>query len=134
MTLDSKIKIRFIDDNSIHQWTLKDIIHRINQDNATDEFNYDESDWVDGFYETLLEFYSLTDKNGKPLNKEIGMVAFSQFKTDFSTILKKRYGIEIDDCTDDDFLKACFDNKEEVEDAVEQIATKRDLNRIDSFY
>lgn len=35
--------------------TLEDILSRINEDNATDEFNYDENDWVEGFNETLQE-------------------------------------------------------------------------------
>ena len=68
VNLNRKIKMRGVDDNKIYTWTLGEVIDRINQDNSTDEFNYDESDWVEGFNETLTEFYSLNDKNGKPLN------------------------------------------------------------------
>ena len=67
--LDAIIKVRNIENNKISNWALSELIDRINEDNATDEFNYDESDWVEGFNETLEgEFYSLNDKNGKPLN------------------------------------------------------------------
>ena len=67
--LDRKIKIRGTDDNKIYTWTLGEVIDRINEDNASDEFNYNEGDWIEGFKETLEgQFYSLNDKNGKPLN------------------------------------------------------------------
>lgn len=65
----SIIKLRYIEDNSIHEWELESVINRINEDNATDEFNYDKWDWVEGFVETLEgEFYSLLDIDGTPLN------------------------------------------------------------------
>lgn len=65
---EQKIKVRNLDDNKIRTWTVSELLERINQDNATDEFNYTEEDWIEGFIETLGEFYSLKDKNGKPLN------------------------------------------------------------------
>lgn len=64
-----KIKVRSIEDNIITEWELTELINRINEDNATDLYDYDENDWEDGFKETLEgEFYSLFDENGTALN------------------------------------------------------------------
>ena len=63
-----KIKVRNLDDNSVRTWTISEILDRINEDNASDDFNYNENDWIEGFVETLGEFYSLLDKDNKPLN------------------------------------------------------------------
>lgn len=62
------IKVRDIKDNSISIFTIDSILERINEDNATDDFNYDKNDWLEGFNETLLDVYSLQDINGKDLN------------------------------------------------------------------
>lgn len=59
---------------------------------------------------------------------------FADYVSDFETLLKKRYGIDLNDCTDEEYLQACYDNNETVEEVLEQIATKRDLDRIDSFF
>ena len=67
--LDEIIKVRNIENGKVSNWTIEELLERINEDNYTDEFNYDKSDWVEGFNETLEgKFYSLNDKNGKPLN------------------------------------------------------------------
>ena len=68
--LDAIIKVRNIKNNKVSNWTIEELLERINEDNApTSSNNYDKSDWVEGFNETLEgEFYSLNDKNGKPLN------------------------------------------------------------------
>lgn len=62
------IKVRDIKDNSINTFTIDSILERINEDNATDDFNYDKNDWLEGFNETLLDVYSLQDINGNDLN------------------------------------------------------------------
>jgi hypothetical protein len=59
---------------------------------------------------------------------------FKDFVSEFERLLKKRYGIDLNDCTDEDYLKTCYDGNETTEEVVEQIATKRNLDRIDSFY
>jgi hypothetical protein len=56
---------------------------------------------------------------------------YKKFKAEFEQILKKRHGITIHDCTDDDSLKDEFlDNKTPTE-SVEYIADKYGLDRID---
>lgn len=63
------IKVRTIETGEISEWTISKLLHRINEDNATSEYDYNESDWIEGFNETLEgEFYSLNDKYGSPLN------------------------------------------------------------------
>lgn len=64
----NKIKVRNLDNNKIQSWTLEELLTRINEDNATDKFNYNYTDWLDGFNSTLLEFYSLYDEKGNKLN------------------------------------------------------------------
>jgi hypothetical protein len=67
--LTDKIKVRYIEEDEIDTWTIGEAIDRINEDNYDPEYNYNESDWIEGFIETLEgEFYSLLDKDGKPLN------------------------------------------------------------------
>jgi len=69
LTLDSVIKIRYLETNEVHNWTLRELLNRVNVDNATDEFNYDISDWREGFNATLEGvFYSLLDESGNELN------------------------------------------------------------------
>lgn len=78
MSTGVKIKVRDIEDDSIKNYSLKELLLRINEDNVDEENDYNESDWIEGFNETLEgEFYSLNDKNGKPLNKfsDGGMMA-----------------------------------------------------------
>jgi hypothetical protein len=69
-----QIKLRELDSGKITTWTLSEIISRINEDNYDDNLAYDESDWQEGFKETLEgQFYSLYDKNGNPLNDNLIM-------------------------------------------------------------
>ena len=65
---DNLVKIRNISDNTIDVWSKGDLLKRINEDNATDEFNYDKSDWVEGFIQTAFRDYALVCENGSPLN------------------------------------------------------------------
>jgi hypothetical protein len=69
LTLDSLIKIRYLENNEIYLWALGELLDRVNEDNATDDYNYDLSDWREGFNQTLEgEFYSLLDESGNELN------------------------------------------------------------------
>lgn len=56
---------------------------------------------------------------------------FKSYVAEFEKLLKKRYGIDLNDCTDENYLQQCYDGNETVEEVVEQIASKRDLDRID---
>ena len=69
LTRDSLIKIRYLENNEIHLWTLGELLDRVNEDTWNDDFNYDLSDWREGFNQTLEgEFYSLLDESGNELN------------------------------------------------------------------
>jgi hypothetical protein len=69
LTLDSLIKIRYLENNEIHLWALGELLDRMNEDTWNDDFNYDISDWREGFNQTIEgEFYSLLDESGNELN------------------------------------------------------------------
>jgi hypothetical protein len=66
-----KIKVRYIEENEIHEWTIEQILDEINRDRSEDWSDYDKNDWQEG-WDSWIEgefYYSLKDENGKPLNK-----------------------------------------------------------------
>jgi hypothetical protein len=66
-----KIKVRYIEENEIHEWTIEQILDEINRDRSEDWTDYDKNDWQEG-WDSWIEgegYYSLKDENGKPLNK-----------------------------------------------------------------
>jgi hypothetical protein len=101
------IYVRNLDTGEIEDWTIGQLLHRINEDNATDGFNYNENDWEEGFKETLEgEFYSLFDEKGNLLN---GITPTSKEGLEDSEI--RVYGIDsnlhdgkIFDLTNNDFV------------------------------
>jgi len=65
-----KIKVRYVEENEVHDWTLEDVLDVINRDRSENWTDYDKSDWQEGWDNWVEgEFYSLKDENGKPLNK-----------------------------------------------------------------
>jgi hypothetical protein len=65
-----KIKVRYIEENEIHEWTIEQILDEINRDRSENWTDYDKNDWQEGWDSWIEgEFYSLKDENGKPLNK-----------------------------------------------------------------
>ena len=79
--LTDKIKVRYIEEDEIHTWTIEEAIDRINEDSYASEDNdlaYDTSDWLEGWSDSIEgEFYSLNDKNGKPLNKKFKLPTYA---------------------------------------------------------
>ena len=80
--LTDKIKVRYIEEDEIHTWTIEEAIDRINEDSYASEDNdlaYDTSDWLEGWDDSIEgEFYSLNDKNGKPLNKKFKLPTYAE--------------------------------------------------------
>ena len=60
-----------------------------------------------------------------------GEKTFDQFKKEVETLLMKRHGITINDCTDDEQLNVEFNDDSKPEEFVEFLAGKYDLDRID---
>ena len=74
-TLDSLFTIRYLPTNELQTWTLGQILHRINEDNYSSEYDYDITDWREGFNETLEgKFYSLLDTSGEELNLVVSII------------------------------------------------------------
>jgi hypothetical protein len=70
MAKGGKIKVRYVEENEVHDWTLEDVLDVINRDRSEHWTDYDKSDWQEGWDNWVEgEFYSLKDENGKPLNK-----------------------------------------------------------------
>jgi len=70
MSKGGKIKVRYVEENEVHDWTLEDVLDVINRDRSEHWTDYDKSDWQEGWDNWVEgEFYSLKDENGKPLNK-----------------------------------------------------------------
>lgn len=57
-----KVLVRNLGTPDINEWTLEDLLERINFDNATNEHNYTIYDWREGFDETLKRFYEIYQK------------------------------------------------------------------------
>ena len=55
---------------------------------------------------------------------------FKSFKSDVEQILNDKYGINPDDCTDDDVMRNAWDNGETAEEFVEWVSDKYDLTDI----
>jgi hypothetical protein len=54
---------------------LGEILHRINEDNYSSEYDYDITDWREGFNETLEgKFYSLLDTSCEELNLVVSII------------------------------------------------------------
>jgi hypothetical protein len=110
--LTDKIKVRYLNEEwedkeeEIHTWTIEEAIDRINEDSYASEdesLAYNLSDWLEGWNDAIEgEFYSLNDKDGKPLNKKFklptyakgGDVSFDEImksdKSDWSKIKRKK--------------------------------------------
>jgi hypothetical protein len=80
--LTDKIKVRYIEEDKIHTWTIGEAIDRINEDSYASEDNdlaYNTTDWLEGWDDAIEgEFYSLNDKNGKPLNKKFKLPTYAE--------------------------------------------------------
>lgn len=53
---------------------------------------------------------------------------FESFKAEFESLLKKKYGIDINDCTDERLLRQEFDTGSKPNEYVEFVAEKYNLD------
>lgn len=65
-----KIKVRYVEEDEIKEWTIDGALEEINRDRSNDWTDYNTSDWLVGWNDWIEDdgYYSLNDKNGKPLN------------------------------------------------------------------
>lgn len=54
-------------------------------------------------------------------------MTFDTFKSKIEELIKEMYLINLNDCTDDDGVKAAFDNKETVQEFVDWVGEKYEL-------